>query len=149
MKKSSKTFSPYSLLIVLIVIGPSRSPRQATMSSSETGAGGSLGLFRKKSSDKTTDRKKNGEVVGNHGGSGEPDTAVATAAAAATATGPPAPPEHPGESIKAVLSNSHSCQEISTKRALHLRKEDNPNLLLYLRIENIVERMQKDNSGEC
>lgn len=108
------------------------------MSSSETG--GSLGLFRKKSSDKTADRKKNGEVVGNHaGGSGEPETAGG---------GPPAPPEHPGESIKAVLSNSHSCQEISTKRALHLRKEDNPNLLLYLRIENIVERMQKDNSGE-
>ena len=112
------------------------------MSSSETGAGGSLGLFRKKSSDKT-DRKKNGEVVGNHGG-GEADAATAAAAA-----GPPAPPEHPGESIKAVLNNSHSCQEISTKRALHLRKEDNPNLLLYLRIENIVERMQKDNSGEC
>ena len=106
------------------------------MSSSEPGGGGSLGLFRKKSSDKT-DRKKNGEVVGNHG-SGEPETA-----------GPPAPPEHPGESIKAVLNNSHSCQEISTKRALHLRKEDNPNLLMYLRIENIVERMQKDNSGEC
>ena len=113
------------------------------MSSSETGAGGSLGLFRKKSSDKT-DRKKNGEVVGNHGG-GEADAATAAAAAA----GPPAPPEHPGESIKAVLNNSHSCQEISTKRALHLRKEDNPNLLLYLRIESIVERMQKDNSGEC
>ena len=112
------------------------------MSSSETGAGGSLGLFRKKSSDKT-DRKKNGEVVGNHGG-GEADAATAAAAA-----GPPAPPEHPGESIKAVLNNSHSCQEISTKRALHLRKEDNPNLLLYLRIESIVERMQKDNSGEC
>ena len=112
------------------------------MSSSETGAGGSLGLFRKKSSDKT-DRKKNGEVVGNHGG-GEADAGTAAAAA-----GPPAPPEHPGESIKAVLNNSHSCQEISTKRALHLRKEDNPNLLLYLRIENIVERMQKDNSGEC
>jgi len=103
------------------------------MSSSEAGAGGSLGLFRKKSSDKT-DRKKNGEVVANHGSGGEPET-------------PHAPPEHPGESIKAVLSNSHSCQEISTKRALHLRKEDNPNLLLYLRIESIVERMQKDSSG--
>ena len=46
------------------------------------------------------------------------------------------------------MNNSHSCTEISTSKALHITNEDNPNLIVYLKMENIIERMQKEESGK-
>eukprot|EP00095_Tigriopus_kingsejongensis_P000221 maker-scaffold55_size446313-snap-gene-1.14 protein:Tk00221 transcript:maker-scaffold55_size446313-snap-gene-1.14-mRNA-1 annotation:"regulator of g-protein signaling 7 isoform x1" len=45
------------------------------------------------------------------------------------------------------LNTSHSCSELSTTKALHVSLDDNPNLMVYLKMENIIERMQKDESG--
>lgn len=102
------------------------------------GGGGGIGGFvfsRKKNSDK----KRNGSTSNNGSGGGSSgnnaDVEEAETAAAL-------------KSLKSTLNNSHSCQEISTKKALHLRREDNPNLLVYLRIESIIERMQKEESGK-
>jgi len=45
------------------------------------------------------------------------------------------------------LSGSHSYAELSTTKALHISLDDNPNLLAYIKMEALVERMQKEEGG--
>ena len=71
-----------------------------------------------------------------------PATSTSASPAATSAGGSIAPPPAPGS-----LNNSHSCCEISTSKALHISLEDNPNLLVYMKMEAIVEKMQKEEGG--
>ena len=46
--------------------------------------------------------------------------------------------------VAASMNVSHSCSELSTSKALHISLDDNPNQMVYLKMESIVERMQRD-----
>ena len=46
----------------------------------------------------------------------------------------------------AALNTSHSSSELSTSKALHINLDDNPNQLVYRKMEDIIERMQKEPS---
>ena len=53
-----------------------------------------------------------------------------------------------GASSGGGLNNSHSCCELTTSKALHINLDDSPNKLVYQRMERIVKKMQKEESGK-
>lgn len=57
------------------------------------------------------------------------------------------PPLNSAAEVAASMNVSHSCSELSTSKALHISLDDNPNQMVYLKMEAIVERMQRDEDG--
>ena len=60
---------------------------------------------------------------------------------------PPRPPAAAAAAAMPPLTNSNSCAELSTSKALHINLEDNPNQLVYQRMEAIIKKMQKEETG--
>ena len=45
------------------------------------------------------------------------------------------------------MNTSHSCSELSTTKALHVSLDDTPNHMVYSKMEDILDRMQRDDGS--